>query len=53
MADTWKNYEQTMASERLGNKKKNASNNILKKEEVNIQQMSADVSSKVQKYFWI
>ena len=55
MADAWKNYKQTIANIRLGNqsKKKIPSNYILKKEEIVIQRLSANVSGRAQKYLRI
>ena len=49
-ANAWKNYKQAVANKRLGNKKKNPSSDILKKEEIIIQRLSAEVSGKAQKY---
>ena len=49
MADVWKNYKQTIANKRTG-KKKTPSNDILKKEEIVVQRLSAEVAGKAQKY---
>ena len=50
MADAWKKYKQTIANKRLGNKKNSPSTDILKKEEIIVQRLSAEVSGKAQKY---
>ncbi len=49
MADAWRKYKHAIAEKRTG-KKKAPSNDILKKEEIVIQRLSAEVSGKAQKY---
>ena len=49
MADAWRKYKHAIAEKRTG-KRKVPSYDILKKEEIVIQRLSAEVSRKVQKY---
>ena len=50
MAEAWKKYKQAIANKRQGNKKKSTSSDILKKEEIIVQRLSAEVTGKAQKY---
>ena len=50
MAEAWKKYKQAIANKQQGNKKKSTSSDILKKEEVIVQRLSAEVTVKAQKY---